>query len=228
MIISHKFRFIFIKTLKTAGTSIEVFLSQRCGENDVVTPIWPHVEPHHARNYRGIWNPIPEIVQNKGRGIRGTVEALMQMQKFYNHIPASIAKQRVPKKYWNSYFKFCVERNPWDKTLSHYHMVNDRAGGGISLDDYIDKGNFCINSSIYTDSNGHLLVDKVVKYESLTDELGVIFKKLGIPFDGTLGVRAKSEHRKDRRPYQHVFSNAQRDIIETAFSKEIAMHGYVF
>ncbi len=228
MIVSHEFKFIFVKTLKTAGTSIEVFLSQHCGESDVVTPIWPHVEPHHARNYRGIWNPIPEIIQNSGRGIRRTVKNLMQKQKFYNHIPASIAKQRIPKKCWNSYFKFCVERNPWDKTLSHYHMLNDRAGGGISLSDYIDEGEFCINFSKYTDSKGRLMVDKVVKYESLTDELGVVFQELGIPFNGSLGVRAKSEHRKDRRPYQDVFSNRQRDIIARAFAREIQMHGYVF
>lgn len=228
MIISHKFKFIFIKTEKTAGTSIEVFLSQQCGDNDVVTPIWPHVEPHHARNYRGIWNPIPEIVQYRGRGIRRTVENLIQMKRFYNHIPASAVEQRIPTELWNSYFKFCVERNPWDKTLSHYHMVKDRAGGGISFDEYLDKGNLCFNFPKYTDSNGHILVDKVVKYESLADELGVIFKELGISFDGSLGVRAKSEHRIDRRPYRDVLSSTQRDIIERAFSREIEMHGYVF
>ncbi len=39
MIISHKHKFIFIKTRKTAGTSIEIFLSQFCGKNDILTPI---------------------------------------------------------------------------------------------------------------------------------------------------------------------------------------------
>jgi len=228
MIISHKYKFIFIKTAKTAGTSIEVFLSQCCGEEDIVTPIWPHVEPHRARNYEGFWNPLPEIVQNRGHGIRGTFKSLIQRKMYYNHIPASLARQRTPNKIWDSYFKFCVERNPWDKTLSHYHMVNARAGGGISFDEYIDKEHFCINFPIYTDTSGRLLVDKVVKYESLMNELGIVFKELGIPFDGSLGVRAKSEHRKDRRSYQDVFSDKQRDVIQSAFSREIEMHGYMF
>ncbi len=228
MIISHRYKFIFIKTAKTAGTSIEVFLSNCCGENDVVTPIWPHVEPHRARNYKGLWNPLPEIINNKGHGIIRTTRDLLKRNRFYNHIPALLARERMPTNIWTSYFKFCVERNPWDKTLSHYHMVNHRAGGRISFDDYIAKGNFCFNFPLYTDSYGNVLVDKVIKYESLMDELGVVFQELGIPFEGSLGVRAKSEYRKDRRPYQDIFSDKQRQIIEKAFAKEIEMHGYVF
>lgn len=228
MIISHKYKFIFIKTEKTAGTSIEVFLSQCCGEGDIFTPIRPHVEPHRARNYKGLWNPIPEILNNKGCGIGRTVRSLLKRNKYYNHIPASLTRERISTKIWNSYFKFCVERNPWDKTISHYHMVNYRSGGSISFDDYIEKGDFCINFPKYTDCKGHLLVDKVVKYESLMDELGIVFQELGIPFDCSLGVRAKSEYRKDRRPYQNIFSSKQREIIEKQFAREIEMHGYVF
>ena len=72
------------------------------------------------------------------------------------------------------------------------------------------------------------MVDKVVKYESLMSELGAIFQELGIAFEGSLGVRAKSEYRKDKRPYQDVFSNQQREVIEKAFAKELEMHGYTF
>jgi len=39
MIILHIHKFIFIKTRKTAGTSIEIFLSQFCGKDDILTPI---------------------------------------------------------------------------------------------------------------------------------------------------------------------------------------------
>lgn len=194
----------------------------------MVTPIWPYVEPHHARNYKGIWIPFLEVIENRGRGLRGTLRNILQKNKFYNHIPAIAVRRRISKEVWNTYFKFCVERNPWDKTLSHYHMVNDRAGGGITIDEYIDKGSFCINYPNYTDSKGIILVDKVIKYESLMDELAHVFDTLGIPFEGTLGVRAKSEHRKDRRPYQEVFTTEQREVIEKAFAKEIEMHGYVF
>src|SRR5205823_5081789 len=38
VIVSHTHKYIFIKSLKTAGTSIEAALSQHCSENDMVTP----------------------------------------------------------------------------------------------------------------------------------------------------------------------------------------------
>jgi hypothetical protein len=36
LIISHRHRFIFLKTRKTAGTSVEIALSRFCGPDDVI------------------------------------------------------------------------------------------------------------------------------------------------------------------------------------------------
>ena len=228
MIISYKYKFIFIKTLKTAGTSIEVYLSRFCGEADILTPIYPHVEPHKDRNYKGIYNPIPDIVMDRGRNIKRTIKSLLTRKKFYNHIPARLVKDMVSSQVWNEYFKFCVERNPWDKTLSHYNMLKSRSSGMLSLEQYFQDGQFCLNYPIYTDYKGQLIVDWVIKYEKLKKELEEVFSNLGVPFNGFLGVKAKSEYRKDRRPYQEIFSKEQKKIIERVFEKEICMHGYKF
>lgn len=223
MIISHKYKFIFIKTRKTAGTSIEVFLSQFCGKNDVLTPIYPHVEPHIARNYRGIYNIFDEGTLS----IKQIYAKLYERNKFYNHIPASLVKKRVSKKIWNNYFKFCVDRNPWDKTISQYHNMNHTQGGKLSFEEYINNRRFPYNYPLYTEGDV-VIVDQILKYETLMDDLSSVFSKLGIPFSGTLGVKAKSEYRKDKTPYQQVYTEEQRKIVEEFFKKEIDLNNYSF
>ena len=39
MIISHKKKFIFVKTQKVSGTSMEIALSHSLGRKDVITPL---------------------------------------------------------------------------------------------------------------------------------------------------------------------------------------------
>jgi hypothetical protein len=229
MILSHKYKFIFIKTAKTAGTSIEVFLSRHCGQMDIVTPIAPPIEGHRPRNYEGIINPIPEILERPHKLLSALRHTFTSREKFYNHMAASLVQKRVPSEVWKSYFKFCVERNPWDKVLSHYHMHAAREGGSLSLDEYLTRGRFPINYFRYTDRSGRkIIVDGVLRYENLLSELGEVLSQLNIPFDGTLGVAAKSEYRTDRRPYQEVFNDEQRRIVEKTFAREIELHGYRF
>ena len=80
----------------------------------------------------------------------------------------------------------------------------------------------------YSSFDGSILVDEIVKYESLNEGLEDILQRLGIPFDGSLTIRAKSKYRKDRKPYQKVYTNKQKTIIENAFKDEISLHGYKF
>jgi hypothetical protein len=229
MSLSHKYQFNFIKTAQTAGTSIEVFLSKHCGATDVVTPVEPPVEGHQPRNYLGSVNPIPEILERPGKIFSALRHSITSREKFYRHMPALEIQKRVPRDVWNSYFKFCVERNPWDKVLSHYHMHAAREGGSLSFDEYLARGRFPINYFRYTDRSGRkIIVDRILCYENLTADLTEVFSQLKIPFNGTLGISAKSEYPSDRRPYQQVFNAEQRQIVEKAFAKEIELHGYHF
>jgi hypothetical protein len=104
-----------------------------------------------------------------------------------------------------------------------------REDGSLSLDEYLARGRFPVNYFRYTDRPGeNVIVDRILRYENLVAELGEIFSELKIPFDGSLGVAAKSEYRTDRRPYQQVFNDEQRRIVEKAFASEIELHGYRF
>jgi len=202
MIISHKYKFIFVKTMKTAGTSIEVFLSQHCDALDIFTPIAPPVPPHIPRNYGS----------------------------FYNHMPAHAIREQINPYIWNSYFKFCVERNPWDKVISDFHFWKGWKHHDLTFEQYITNRIFPINFPLYTElgNDQKIIVDAVLNYEQLSDGLSRVFVNLGIPFHGSLGVNAKSQLRADRRHYREVFTTHQATIISDAFCQEIALHGYQF
>jgi len=65
--VSHEHRFIFLKTHKTAGTSIEVFLERHVEPGAIVTPILPEVEGHRARNFDRPFNPLPQIRNERSK-----------------------------------------------------------------------------------------------------------------------------------------------------------------
>lgn len=228
MIVSHRYRFIFVKTRKTAGTSLEVILSQLCGEEDVVTPVDPPEAGHRPRNHRGRFDPLPELRLGYGFGV--TLRDLLDARRFWNHMPASRIRARLPPAVWRDYFTFTIERNPWDKTLSHFAMRRARSPGGLDFDDYLAQGDLCFNHPAYTEPHDpmRVMVDRVLRYETLDEELSDVLGRLGVPFQAPLGVGAKGGYRSDRRPYQDVYTPAQREIVEHAFRPEIALHGYTF
>jgi hypothetical protein len=121
MIISHKHKFIFLKTRKTASTSTEFALNEICGPDDVVTPVGVIDEtkrtglgPRHYQ-YRPplLSTEWPNLVS---RYVRNGKMPL----NFYGHMHGWRVKRRAGKKIWNSYFKFAFDRNPWDREVSWY------------------------------------------------------------------------------------------------------------
>jgi hypothetical protein len=248
MVISHRYRFIFVKTGKTAGTSIEVFLSSVCGPEDVLTPFSKPEQGHRPRNYRGFFNPIPELMEQAsfaggigGARLRSTLNDLLTRRRFYHHIPAWQTQLRCPRRVWAEYFKFCVERNPWDKAVSGWYWYNHKYGGQTSLDQYLELlreritshdpgvGAYPFNYPNYAHPrSGRLMMDRVLRYENLEQELASVLTQLGIPAEGALRARAKSGFRKDGGRYQTALSSGQRRVIGELFKEEIQLHGYRF
>jgi hypothetical protein len=69
MILSHEHKFIFLRTKKTAGTSIELALSELCGPDDIITPLTREDEARRtgrrgAQNWRlHSWWKSPRLMK---------------------------------------------------------------------------------------------------------------------------------------------------------------------
>ena len=177
MIISHKYKFIFIKTRKTAGTTIEYNISKYLGKNDIIPPSNQSV--YLSQNYiydTKISKFLKKVKLNK---ISRTFE-----NKFSEHEHAFDLKKKINRNFFDSYFKFCVEREPVDKCISYYFMRKNSSTSttikqNMSWDDFVQKKRFPVDSNMYSYGN-KLLVDKIIKYENLENELTAILKDRGI------------------------------------------------
>jgi hypothetical protein len=229
MIISHKYKYIFLKTTKTAGTSVEISLSRFCGESDLITPIvasdekirqdlgvFPrnYIRPFRLQEYRP-----RHIINWLKTGKKPEV-------KFWNHAPASFIKEHIEPEIWNSYFKFCFVRNPWDRAISRYYWNIKKTGKAEDLDESLKNNEPNSNWQIYT-IDDRLAVDYVGKFENLTEDLNFVCQKLNIPFDAWM-PQAKGNIRKDKRHYSEVLNERQAEYIREKCAGEIELFDYKF
>lgn len=226
MIISHKHKFIFIKTKKTAGSSIQMALSGICGPEDIITP-----------------NSEIEEVKKRDLGLRNAQNYSLEDnpackknipfkkdEAFYSHMPAKRLCSILREEIWNTYYKFCFERNPFDKAISFYYYYIQRHGLDLSLSDFIKSGylHHIRGYERYT-MNSLVVVDRIYKYENLGSAMQHISKKLQI--DPTIKLpdyKAKSQFRMKDTHYSKMLSTEDIEIIKLTFAREIQLLGYAF
>jgi len=232
MIVSHEHKFIFLKTIKTAGTAIEAALSQLCGPSDVITPYREKSEKDRKglgpQNYR-IEHPLkPErpllrkILVRPERYYHPSVG-------FYEHMPAERAREFVGEDVWRSYFKFAFDRNPWDRQISWYFYKTKSKLWQQSFDRFMNsrKRAYVWNFDIYGDGNG-LAVDYVGRYEHLDDDLGTILKQVGITERIEIPLSNPTPTRDHSVGYHAYYNARTRDLVAEWYSREIKILGYAF
>lgn len=230
MIISHKYKFIFIKTNKTAGTSIEIALAKFCGKDDIITPNDPKDEAIRKQlNYPGPQNYAAPFYEYRFRSLYRLIQRQKKKPRFYHHMPATEIKALIDERVWNDYYKFCFERNPWDRIISLYYW-RSKSKPQPPISEFITSSEpHLLNQygyRLYT-IDDNVVVDRICRFENLEEELDTVGKILGFPGKLTL-PKAKTSFRKGKRHYRDVLNEVDRENIAKLFAKEISLMNYQF
>lgn len=228
VLLSHKHKFIFIKTRKTGGSSTEMALARYCGPDDVITDQKEYhtgVSDLSAQNERlpySEWSLGAKIKKLTGRPLpaRGT--------GFYQHMMARNARKLIPPDIWNNYFKFTIERNPWDRQVSQYHWRYRNTEDPPAFRTFIMspfRRKITRNWRMYTEAD-KLIVDTVIMHHDLQTGLESVLARLGI--DGPVDLpTAKSGFRK-QRDYRAYYDDDTRQMVGMWYTKEISEFGFQF
>jgi hypothetical protein len=223
MIVSHRHRFIFVKTRKTASTSIEAFIRPNLSSCDIWTPLSNPEVP--GNRYYSLW-PF-DIAAARSAFVRRKLGKSSPFYFRYLHDHANLGDlyKGYGSRRFSQYFKFCFDRNPWDFAVSLYHHTAKKRGGGkYDFDEFIYTYPIPRNWDQYT-IRGEVAVDVVFRYEDLDRQIANVVKKFSL-FAGEL-----PRHKSGWRPttdYRQYYSARTRDQIASQFSGVIEYLKYDF
>jgi Sulfotransferase family len=216
MPVSHSHKTIFVHIPKTAGTSIEAVLGMHGNKQDIGVVPYFNQELDHEHLY--------------GR----------QMQ----HMTAQAIRTVLNNDaLFDSYFKFTVVRNPWDRLVSALAWTDQKwvRGEELTISGFdsqvrqlhdllvtartepVQLPHYLYPQSLYIfDAARRPLVNFIGRYENLAADWRVICDKLGLSIE--LPGRMKSHH----RDYREYYSPETRQRVADMYALDINLFQYEF
>ena len=208
MIISHKYKFVFFATMKTASSSVGRALGDKLKTKD------------------------PDFINYKysllDRRINPTFSSDKKIlqTKYSKHT----AYHQTNEKEFKNYFKFSFVRNPWDRAVSWWffnqnlhkdHPTRKKIKDLLNFKDFILSAPPSMwYQSQYRFTKG---CDFIGRFEDLQNDFNIVCNKLGLG-KIELTKRNSSKH----LPYNKYYNNETRQIVAEKYAKDIEYFGYKF
>lgn len=229
MLISHRYDFIYLRTIKTASTSIELRLQPAC---------LPDGHAHPGEDCDPVMTDA---------GIIGARRILKEARQhdWWNHMPASQIKAQLDPEIWQGYTKFTSIRNPFAKLVSlfWFKLKQPRHAERRAR---ISAGSFETareeflawlgrhrdiphDGEIYL-IDRKLIADRVIRYEHMDEDLSELISDLGLPTNliGATTPAAKSGLKQFANPYQDYYDPETRRRVEDRYAFELKKFSYTF
>jgi hypothetical protein len=217
MLISHRCRFIYLKTRKTGGTSVEIYFEPYC-----LAPQSDASVQHHRPPAVSEWGVV---------GSRGFAD-----ETWFNHMPASRVRELIGDDIWGQYYKFCVVRNPFDKVVSQFWFdlapplretlwQADFSVVREAFSAWSAGLHFPSDQWIYTIDDAPA-VDRFVRYERLPKDLAEVCHRLAIPWQPDRLGRYKGEFRMRKEPFSEYYDDTAASRVRRKYAWELEYFGY--
>lgn len=214
VLVSHTAKFIYMKTRKTAGTTVEMYFERFCVPEGTATGAEAVRETVTAAG----------IVGSRRDGKRpGDV--------WQNHMPAREVRTRLGPEIWDRYLKFAAVRNPFAVVLSAFFWKNDRdyprdaAALAHARRDFARfvqgrplRGRSWGSDADIVAIDGEMQMDMLVRQERLADDVRAVCDRLGLPWEPERLVHAKkTAGAPTRYPLEDFYTPETAAIVRREF-----------
>jgi len=216
MMLSHRYRFLFVHIAKKGGASVRRALTRY----------------KYGHSY-----DLLQVLTSRLSGWTGHRLGC----KFPRHARLVAAQQMLPADYFHALFKFTVVRNPWDLQVSSYHHLKrehaDRVAHLTDFDAFVrhkfDSGrapdglldvSMERQSDYLKDADGNFVMDFVGRYEQLQADFDHICAQVGLP----QRVLPHARRATDRAAYQGYYNAETQEIVAQHYREDIERFAYTF
>ena len=206
VLISHKYKFIYIKNVKVAGSSVESFFGQFC------------INPKTEYTFD---DSIKQSISNDGI-IGSRFKGIKKNDIWQNHIYAKEIKEQLGDDKFDKYFKFAIIRNPYDVIVSSYYWQKSQLPFKVYAKKKIvdNLSRCCIN--------GESVCDYYIRYENLLEDIVNVCKILNID---NYDINDLPNHKTNTRPkdnYRDYYDEETRIKVYENHKQIFEKFGYKF
>ncbi len=230
MLISHSHRFVFLKTHKTAGTSLHAMLRPFCvPPNDRTEATRAlHISP---------WGMVSSATR--------TTSEQYSPHNWYEHSGLEVLRTYMPIAF-HTYHKIAVVRHPYDKVVSAflYDKWNYEQSHKRDMLQPGEPGDMPENFHRYVTASelswsmrhdrelffagGKFRIESIIRFESLQKDLQKMSNRLGLGLDiaKALPLKKRVVEEELRQRYRQLITPATKAVIDEYYGWYFDQFGY--